>query len=58
MIIDDDEIDRMFEKAGIVFDDLHGYFKQKYELDNVKFEREDVQKVIDCIKEWKNGNRI
>jgi len=51
-----EEVDQMFDDAGITFDDLHEYTKANYNLDNYNgFAREDIQHCIDRIKEWKNG---
>ena len=48
------EMDLMFKEAGITFDDMHEYVREKYNVDNDDWNREDVMLAISKIKEWKN----
>ena len=52
-----EEVNKMFENNGITFEDLHNYTRYKYKLDDGynEFEPEDIQRVIDRVKEWKDG---
>ena len=57
MKISDSEADKMFKEAGVTHDDLHAYIKNKYNLDDGTYEKEDVEIAIKKILEWKNESK-
>ncbi len=48
-----EEVDQMFEEAGISWDDFHEYFISRHPNIESEITREETMDTIKRVKEWK-----